>query len=314
MTTTRPDIPSLRHFYEPILRIRIALKRASINLMLIIPSFAGCDDATPAEKNAAGLAKIEAEVAKRDAAAAARNVGPDQVAAPITQAVGIRNKANELLLSQVDAERNKTLAALVNRSDMKCERVIRNFFQGVDPATGDAFWSVECPNKSSFALLVNSDASGSTLILDCDVVKKQEGTKCFEKLPDDDDAGSTEPAGKTAKAKPKDEAKLVYAELADLLEIGSGELSVVRERLGDPSDLAAANRCGTLMHGVGGAGGTVDRAAAVRARAEELQDDKYLDLRAAAINIQFCVTCATWGDEQCAQTKGDLRKAKKVLR
>lgn len=124
------------------------------------------------------------------------------------------------------------------------------------------------------------------------------------------EAGATKPGS----AKPKQEAKLIYAELSDLLAIGTGELTELRERIDDHTDLAAANRCGAVMHGMGTAGGTVERAKAVRERADLLPRDAYFDLRVAAINIQFCVTCASWGDESCGQTKSDLREAKKSLR
>lgn len=138
----------------------------------------------------------------------------------------------------------------------------------------------------------------------------------LERMPADDQTGAIEVGvAKPAPAKLKDEAKAVYSEISDLLAIGTGELSRLRKKLEDPNDRVAAQRCGALMHGSGvGDEGTIKRAKAVRERADVLPSDEYFDLKIAAVDAQFCITCASDADEACERAKADLRSAKKSLR
>jgi hypothetical protein len=144
----------------------------------------------------------------------------------------------------------------------------------------------------------------------------QAPTVVAELPPAKDDTPGVEippPAATVTRPATKEDAKEIYAELSDLLKIGSGELARVRQRM-PLGDLDDAQRCGKLMHGSGVAAGTVARAKAVRERADALPRSDYLDLVLAAADIQFCVTCADWADENCRDAKEALRKAKKSLR
>jgi hypothetical protein len=54
------------------------------------------------------------------------------------------------------------------------------FFQGFSQA-GEAFWNVRCNNGRAYAVKINPDASGSTNVLECEVLKSL-GTECFKKF------------------------------------------------------------------------------------------------------------------------------------
>jgi len=102
----------------------------------------------------------------------------DEVTAKLTG-----NKAHDLIAAQSDAERNATLTSVVKGSKERCDRVTRSFFQGIEPKSGEAYWNVQCHNRRSYAIAVYNDASGSTRVLACDVLKEI-GVECFRAFED----------------------------------------------------------------------------------------------------------------------------------
>ena len=91
------------------------------------------------------------------------------------------NKAHDLLAGQPDAQRNQMLTVFMKQSKENCDSVERSFFQGFDKSRS-AFWNVACRNGRSFAVMVYNDASGSTKVLDCGVLKVVAGVECFKKF------------------------------------------------------------------------------------------------------------------------------------
>jgi len=56
------------------------------------------------------------------------------------------------------------------------------FFMGLDKETNDAFWSVRCTNGKSYSVQIKPNATGSTNIMDCEVLKAIAKVSCFVKL------------------------------------------------------------------------------------------------------------------------------------
>jgi len=79
-----------------------------------------------------------------------------------------------------DAGRNDELSALMALSAEDC-RVTRNFFQGFDKSR-NATWNVACSNGKKLAITIYNDATGSTKILDCSVLKALANVECFKKF------------------------------------------------------------------------------------------------------------------------------------
>ena len=58
------------------------------------------------------------------------------------------------------------------------------YFMGMARDTRNAFWSVRCTNGKSYEVMITPDASGSTKVLECDVLQLVTKIRCFEKLQD----------------------------------------------------------------------------------------------------------------------------------
>lgn len=91
------------------------------------------------------------------------------------------NPAHEQLLSMSEAQRKSALAGLLVRSGERCSSVSRTFYQGSDKR-GNAFWNAACTRGDSFVIQINNDASGTTRILSCSVLKDVGGGTCFTKF------------------------------------------------------------------------------------------------------------------------------------
>lgn len=90
------------------------------------------------------------------------------------------NPAHEQVRKMSANERNTFFAQFLRRSGKDCH-VTRNFYQGSTKG-GDAFWNVACKGKDGYSIMIRNDASGSTRILECRVLKAVTGTSCFVKL------------------------------------------------------------------------------------------------------------------------------------
>lgn len=99
----------------------------------------------------------------------------------IAPALAFANEANNILSKMSETDRNSALAGLIKRSDEPCGRITKSFFQGLDKS-GNAFWNVRCSNKKAFVVMIYNDATGSTKILECSVLKAVAGVECFKKF------------------------------------------------------------------------------------------------------------------------------------
>ena len=91
------------------------------------------------------------------------------------------NAAHDLLAGQPEARRNQTLTSFLAKSGESCDRVERSFFQGLDKNRA-AYWSVACHGGQSYMITVYADATGSTKILECGILKAVGGGECFKKF------------------------------------------------------------------------------------------------------------------------------------
>lgn len=91
------------------------------------------------------------------------------------------NPAHLTLLKMGEKERNATLTAFMRQSGERCV-VTRSFFQGIHEASGDAFWNVACQNSSALSIMIKNNATGSTKVLECGVMKAIANVECFKKF------------------------------------------------------------------------------------------------------------------------------------
>jgi hypothetical protein len=91
------------------------------------------------------------------------------------------NAANDRLL-QLDADaRAAALGLIVVSSGDRC-RGTDAFFMGLNPKDNEAYWSVRCTNTKSYEVAIKANETGSTSVVDCDVMKAFAKVSCFVKL------------------------------------------------------------------------------------------------------------------------------------
>jgi hypothetical protein len=56
------------------------------------------------------------------------------------------------------------------------------YFMGMAPDTRNVFWSVRCTNAKSYEVMISPDATGTTKVLECNVLQLVTKSRCFEKL------------------------------------------------------------------------------------------------------------------------------------
>jgi hypothetical protein len=91
------------------------------------------------------------------------------------------NPAHDQLSSMLEQQRRSVFAAFLVESGESCQSVTKTFYQGSDD-DGNAFWNVACSKGNSYVIQVNSDATGTTQILDCAVLKALNAGTCFTKF------------------------------------------------------------------------------------------------------------------------------------
>jgi hypothetical protein len=91
------------------------------------------------------------------------------------------NPAHEQLSSMSEPQRRSMFATFLVKSGEQCSSVTKTFYQGSDKK-GNAFWNAACTAGHSFAIQVNNDATGSTRILSCKLLKAVNGGTCFTKF------------------------------------------------------------------------------------------------------------------------------------
>jgi hypothetical protein len=92
------------------------------------------------------------------------------------------NPAHDRVAALSDADRERFFTKLFEGGDDPCGRVIRTFYQGTAKSTNTAMWSVECSNGRSYSISMMNNATGSTRLLDCRVIKAVAKIDCFTRL------------------------------------------------------------------------------------------------------------------------------------
>ena len=98
----------------------------------------------------------------------------------VTSSSAWSNEAHDRLMRLSDSQRNAMFTKLLNASGETCQ-VTKNFYQG-STKDGAAFWNVACKGKDGFTIAVYNDATGSTKILECRIMKLVGATPCFKKF------------------------------------------------------------------------------------------------------------------------------------
>lgn len=93
----------------------------------------------------------------------------------------LANPAHERLSSMTEPERNRFFARYLQSSGETCPSATRNFYMGSD-TTGTATWSVRCSNGREVAISIQANATGSSRVIDCSVLKAVAGVPCFQKF------------------------------------------------------------------------------------------------------------------------------------
>ena len=94
-----------------------------------------------------------------------------------------QNVANDRLLALPKSQQVVMLGKIVPEG---CKGVSA-FYQGIGKSgieNGKAFWSLRCSNGRTYEVEIEPDATGSTSILECSVLKAVKGGECFKKFPD----------------------------------------------------------------------------------------------------------------------------------
>jgi hypothetical protein len=92
-----------------------------------------------------------------------------------------KNPSHDQFLGLSDSERNVVFTLLVQSSGSACPAVTRNFHQGMD-SSNSSFWNVSCSNGSSYVVMIEADAEGSSKTLDCAVMTLVTGVECFKRF------------------------------------------------------------------------------------------------------------------------------------
>jgi hypothetical protein len=110
----------------------------------------------------------------------AQVINPPQTSSSRSAVAGSGNRANDVLSGMSEPDRAAALVKTLGGEP--CGAVSRTFYQGILAKDRSAFWNVRCSNGRSYAISINNDATGSTRILDCKVLKTIAGVDCFTKF------------------------------------------------------------------------------------------------------------------------------------
>ena len=105
---------------------------------------------------------------------------PATVVATMLCASAFANQAHDIISAMPEAKRSEVLTGFMSKSGEPC-KVERTFFQGFDKKDA-AFWSVACSNKKSYSIMMSNDATGSTKVLDCKILKTVTKVECFKRF------------------------------------------------------------------------------------------------------------------------------------
>lgn len=91
------------------------------------------------------------------------------------------NPAHEKIASMSESDRGAILAKLLSNGGERCPSSVRTFYQGADKQ-GNAYWNIQCAGGASYMIQVKNNATGSTSVLECVLMKKANIGTCFKKF------------------------------------------------------------------------------------------------------------------------------------
>jgi hypothetical protein len=93
----------------------------------------------------------------------------------------ILNPANYRLLSLSRSEQTRELARAVGQ---ECHG-IEAFYMGMPTqgfVAGAAFWSLRCRDGRTFAILINPDSGGTSVVVSCNMLAQYTQATCFHRI------------------------------------------------------------------------------------------------------------------------------------
>jgi hypothetical protein len=91
------------------------------------------------------------------------------------------NQAHSTIMKLSEQNRQGLFTKFLTKSGESCSGVNKTFYQGSD-GEGSAFWNVACNGGQSYSIMLKNDATGSTRIMDCKLLKAVTGSPCFKKF------------------------------------------------------------------------------------------------------------------------------------
>jgi hypothetical protein len=83
------------------------------------------------------------------------------------------------------AARAAALGTVVGSTGDRCKGT-ESFFMGMSPKDNSALWSVRCSTGKSYEISIDADATGTTSVMDCSILKAVADVDCFARLDSQD--------------------------------------------------------------------------------------------------------------------------------
>jgi hypothetical protein len=90
------------------------------------------------------------------------------------------NPAHDQIYRLSESQRQGLFSKVLKTEDAACSVISDTFYRGLD-AQGAAYWAVHCSKGKAYQVQISPNASGSTKIMDCAVLKMM-GSECFRKF------------------------------------------------------------------------------------------------------------------------------------
>ena len=120
-------------------------------------------------------------MASRQSPSATRTTTPTTTATGSSSGVPSHtgNRAHDILTS-LSVEKQKEAFTHTVKGD-SCGEVTRVFYQGMEKKSRLAFWNVGCSNGATYSVAISADATGSTQIMECGLMRAIAKVECFTK-------------------------------------------------------------------------------------------------------------------------------------
>ena len=95
--------------------------------------------------------------------------------------VAFANPAHDKINSLSEADRGAIFTRLLSGGGERCPSASRTVYQGSDNK-GNAYWNVQCTGALAYMIQISNNATGSTKVLECGLMKKANFGTCFKKF------------------------------------------------------------------------------------------------------------------------------------